>query len=495
MSDAALTVMMDFVSGKGLGAGTGNAREGGGDFAQTLSQSQAALDSASPQKPASPVTARRTQQNSEPRGEAARKNSAGEQPQQARARTEPPQEKGPEDAARTARDATDDQATGDDAGARAAAQAEDASSGRASEEGVAIVSAEANAQRLSTALLVLLAGDDAELPAELRPEPAQDTAQNRPLAEELQQWLRENAGQTPLAALTAADGNNDAPLPGGEDNERASLLINAQASARSLLDALLRKPGGSLAQDTAGQQRLNPAEESKRMKETSDSELLEVFENLESVRLRQLLETANAQGKALVERRVSAEGIIDQLSGQSGGNDLVDRLSTASPLSQAGRQQPVIAASQQAVTTTINLPLEDNRWGDELAKRITFLMRGQVQQAEIRITPPELGPVNIRLNLTHDQASVSFAAQHQVVRDAIEQSLPRLREMLNDSGMQLANADVGSQFRGQQQQGEQGGDNDGRLSPALLAEGDDTLTELEQPARVLRHDRLVDFFA
>ncbi len=495
MSDAALTVVMDFVSGKGLGAAPGNAREGDGDFARALSQSQAAIDTASAQKPSSPVTARR--ENSEPRDETGGKNPAGEQARESQARTEQSQEEGATQAARTSRDTTDERAADDDAPrARVEAQPEDMS-GEASAEGPVMLAEDASTQVINDELLALAAGDGVELQAQWRPDPAQGPAQGLPLAEELQRWLRENAGETPLASLTPVADSDDTSLLGQAENDRARLLLDAQSSPRTLLEALLRKQGGKSGQEGGAEQALRvPPEESTSMKEQSDSELLEIFENLENSRLRQLIETANAQGKTLLERRVSAEGIIDQLTGQQGSNDLAERLSTAAPLTQAGRAQPAASAAAQPAVTTINLPLEDSRWGDELAKRITFLMRGQVQQAEIRITPPELGPVNIRLNLTHDQASVSFAAQHQIVRDAIEQSLPRLREMLSDSGMQLANADVGSQFRGQQQQGEQGAAGDGRLSPALLAEDDDTLIELEQQSTsVYMHDRLVDFFA
>jgi flagellar hook-length control protein FliK len=40
---------------------------------------------------------------------------------------------------------------------------------------------------------------------------------------------------------------------------------------------------------------------------------------------------------------------------------------------------------------------------------------------------------------------LTFHAHHALTRDAIEQALPRLREMLNDNGLTLGNATVSDQ--------------------------------------------------
>lgn len=97
------------------------------------------------------------------------------------------------------------------------------------------------------------------------------------------------------------------------------------------------------------------------------------------------------------------------------------------------------------VANAMTLPLGAEGWGQELGNRVQWLVGQNVQAAELRINPPHLGPVEIRISVDQDQASVSFTAQHSVTRDAIEAAIPRLRDMLGDNGLNLANVNVSSQ--------------------------------------------------
>ncbi|MFZ5594948.1 MAG: flagellar hook-length control protein FliK [Pseudomonadota bacterium] len=115
--------------------------------------------------------------------------------------------------------------------------------------------------------------------------------------------------------------------------------------------------------------------------------------------------------------------------------------------------QPAIPAGSQVnsqspaghATAAMTLPLGAEGWGQELGDRVQWLVNQSVQTAELRINPPHLGPVEIRIAIDQDQASVSFTTQHSVTRDAIEAAIPRLRDMLGDSGLNLASINVSSQ--------------------------------------------------
>jgi flagellar hook-length control protein FliK len=58
--------------------------------------------------------------------------------------------------------------------------------------------------------------------------------------------------------------------------------------------------------------------------------------------------------------------------------------------------------------------------------------------------------------MNQDQASIVFTAQHAAVRDALEASVPKLREMMNDQQINLVNVSVaqngGSEQRNSQPQ-------------------------------------------
>jgi flagellar hook-length control protein FliK len=58
-----------------------------------------------------------------------------------------------------------------------------------------------------------------------------------------------------------------------------------------------------------------------------------------------------------------------------------------------------------------------------------------------------MGPIRIELSLNGEQASVAFSAAQPDTRTAIEQSLPLLKSMLSEQGLQLADSSVGSGYR------------------------------------------------
>ncbi len=101
------------------------------------------------------------------------------------------------------------------------------------------------------------------------------------------------------------------------------------------------------------------------------------------------------------------------------------------------------AASRPRVAETVAVPFGERGWERALGERVVWLVGHQIQAAEVKLNPPHLGPVEFRLTLNGNEASVSFTAAHAGVRDAIEQALPRLREMLSEQNLVVVNVDVG----------------------------------------------------
>ncbi len=121
-------------------------------------------------------------------------------------------------------------------------------------------------------------------------------------------------------------------------------------------------------------------------------------------------------------------------------------------------------APNQLNALPIHTPVGERGWDQAVGERMLWMVGRQIQGAEVRITPPHLGPIDIRISIQNDQANVTFAAQHGVVREALEASIPRLREMLSENNLQLVNVDVnqrnnsgqrGSHFFNQSSSGEQ----------------------------------------
>lgn len=81
-------------------------------------------------------------------------------------------------------------------------------------------------------------------------------------------------------------------------------------------------------------------------------------------------------------------------------------------------------------------------WGQALGDKVVWMAAGGQQTATLTLTPPNLGPLHIELNISNDQATASFFSTHPDVRHALEAAFPRLREMMNDAGIQLGQATV-----------------------------------------------------
>jgi flagellar hook-length control protein FliK len=79
-----------------------------------------------------------------------------------------------------------------------------------------------------------------------------------------------------------------------------------------------------------------------------------------------------------------------------------------------------------------------------------------MSMAEIHLSPADLGPMEVKVRMHNDQASITVHAANPMVRDQLEQHSHRLRDMLSEQGVSLERFDVSDQSR--QQPGEQGSD-------------------------------------
>jgi flagellar hook-length control protein FliK len=99
-------------------------------------------------------------------------------------------------------------------------------------------------------------------------------------------------------------------------------------------------------------------------------------------------------------------------------------------------------AAGKVATAALHTPVGTRAWNDELASKLTWLIDRGEQLASIRVTPDSLGPIDIRIAVREGEASIWFGANQADTRQAIEQAIPRLREMLAAQGLSLADAGV-----------------------------------------------------
>ncbi|WP_269791828.1 flagellar hook-length control protein FliK [Stenotrophomonas sp. Iso1] len=146
-------------------------------------------------------------------------------------------------------------------------------------------------------------------------------------------------------------------------------------------------------------------------------------------------------------------------------------------------------SSVQAPTATPDINSGD--FDETFSARVGWMADQKIGHAHIRITPHDLGLVEVKLQLDGDRVHASFTSAHADVRHALESSLPRLREMLGEQGLQLAQADVGQQPTSQQQ-----GSDGHAAAGGSFTDGQDSGVDMPAPtSQTLRMRGLLDAYA
>ncbi len=135
-------------------------------------------------------------------------------------------------------------------------------------------------------------------------------------------------------------------------------------------------------------------------------------------------------------------------------------------LGQIGKEMPAVntalvsESSARMVTESLKTPMETlqlqqhidrPKWSQEFANKMVWVTKEGLQSVQLRLTPAHLGTIEVKIAIQNDQANISFMSQHGAVRDIIEASMPRLREMLNEAGVKLEQFNVSTNTNAQQQ--------------------------------------------
>lgn len=144
---------------------------------------------------------------------------------------------------------------------------------------------------------------------------------------------------------------------------------------------------------------------------------------LESLKNSIPLQPALSQGGADMALSSFAAGTSSTLSPQAAGGTNQNSAATSSPLS-------------------IQASFYSQEWGEEMGQKIVWMVKNDMQSAELRVNPPHLGPIEIRIAINNDQTSITLSSQHAPVRESLEAGAPRLKELFTEAGLNLANVDI-----------------------------------------------------
>ncbi|MDE2203105.1 MAG: flagellar hook-length control protein FliK [Burkholderiaceae bacterium] len=169
----------------------------------------------------------------------------------------------------------------------------------------------------------------------------------------------------------------------------------------------------------------------------------------------------------------------------------------------AGAAGPAAGASISPAQIHTLPTFGDAAWPQSMASQLAFMQVHRQSSAELQLNPAELGGLHVKLEVDNGAVNASFVCQHQAVAELVQDAMPRLRDAMQQGGMQLAQTSVSTGDFSQQQNAWQGSSaqgngsgngGGGRFGGAgqNRAEGDAVAAT---SSRVSSHDGAVDTFA
>lgn len=192
-------------------------------------------------------------------------------------------------------------------------------------------------------------------------------------------------------------------------------------------------------------------------------------------------------------------GLLESASTAPHKEQALPALAAAAPQVSTPQTNLVATLAPQNVVApatplTVTTPVGRKDWGDDFGQKITWLATHNQQSAELHLNPPQLGPLDVVVSVSGDQATAFFSSPHAAVRDAVEQAMPKLREMMADNGITLGNTSVSDQSR------ENAQDAHKRSGSARTEDISDNMASSHTPSVLKtvptrRHQGLLDTFA
>jgi flagellar hook-length control protein FliK len=299
-----------------------------------------------------------------------------------------------------------------------------------------------------------------------KPAQAQRSAQREP-ARQTQATSRDEAPAAKTAKADAAEGSEDA-------KDAAAASAAAEAATTPVTDMLAFM--ASLAQPAAAQPVAAEAAASAEVLQSAFQQIKAAQDGLATaLPTETLTQEASSTGFSLASsiERAPAEltttqdtAAAQQAKPDAGQFQAQLREATqqqaaveepAPSVTQLQAQAAKLEAVQLAAVPADRIPARvgSQGWDNQVSQRIVYMV-GKEQAATLTLNPPDLGPVQVVLNVSNDQASVQFSSNQLEVRQALENAIPRLREMMSESGIALGNATVDAGMPDQRQASQDG---------------------------------------
>ena len=117
----------------------------------------------------------------------------------------------------------------------------------------------------------------------------------------------------------------------------------------------------------------------------------------------------------------------------------------------------------------VHTPAGQQAWAEDVGNQVRWMLGRAESKAELVLTPPNLGKLEVSINLNGDQTTAQFIASSQAARAALERAMPQLREVLQQAGIMLGDANVSTSQQGAGGEGQESHGRSGARGEAAIA--------------------------
>ncbi len=235
----------------------------------------------------------------------------------------------------------------------------------------------------------------------------------------------------------------------------ASVIANPQTVSQTLKQML----SVSERADTQGQSGLTLASRSTEPELPAKSEsilAIDGFRNTVANKaglFSQIFDTS-PQGPILLADSppAASKQQINAATSAAANNDLAG---LNAPVRSDAARLPSGTGLESSSSFVIDSPAGSTNWSNQVGDRVRWMSNVKLSSAELKLHPAELGAMEIKIITEENQTKVSFITSNAAAKELIESAMPRLRELLNNSGLQLEQSDVSQKDLSDKQSGQE----------------------------------------
>ncbi|MFQ0976508.1 flagellar hook-length control protein FliK [Vibrio campbellii] len=159
---------------------------------------------------------------------------------------------------------------------------------------------------------------------------------------------------------------------------------------------------------------------------------------------------SGVQASAVNSLKVSASDLQTLLNQPAHGQAFAANTQSQTPNAQHSNPTSPLAATQAqgAEWAAVRVDTSSGRWGEQMMQvlqdRVTLQAQQNLQEAKIRLDPPELGKLDLLVRVEGDRLSVQINANTAATREALMQVSERLRTELQEQNFVHVDVNVGS---------------------------------------------------